>query len=173
MNSRNEKATAGMRELDQLDDRRQPIAVVEWARKWREGNALCPLCGADEFDLLDIHSAGQMRYETLRCKAGACRARWRVEFREAALAVLGGDVERESSWIELHPTDELQSVMLTERETAVVLAALRLWQREGHGSLERDRDILTDIDHLWPLAAEQVDALCQRFAGPKSDFSKS
>ena len=56
----------------------------------------------------------------------------------------------------------LGDLIISERETATILAALRYWQREGSMSAGYERDIETDFDRLKPLSAEEVDALCER-----------
>lgn len=84
-------------------DQQQRNAFFEWARQWSDGNARCPICGQDDFNLLDVRAEGQLRYETLRCKA--CDARWKVEFRETAVVVLGGDNGGGDNWIDLKSMD--------------------------------------------------------------------
>jgi hypothetical protein len=97
--------------VDNIDAREQRCVAVEWARQWHNGNVRCPRCTLDEFDLVDVQSEGQMRYETFRCNATACGARWKVEFRETALAVLRDDLVSEDDWIELQSLDGLQSAV--------------------------------------------------------------
>jgi len=48
------------------------------------------------------------------------------------------------------------------REQAVVLAALRYWQREGVRSEGQEHDIATDSGRLEPLSESEIDALCER-----------
>jgi hypothetical protein len=48
---------------------------------------------------------------------------------------------------------------LTSRELATVLAALRLFQREGIGSHHELADHFADVR---PLTDPQIDALCER-----------
>ena len=73
-------------------------SFIEWARQWSDGHARCPICGRDDFYLVDVRADAQLRYETLKCKA--CDARWKVEFREAAILVLEGEDDRDN-WIDL------------------------------------------------------------------------
>lgn len=139
-----------------------------WARRWREGDASCPLCGGTELELSDVESDESVRYETFRCKAKACAARWRVELREAALALVReGDTEE---WLEYSALERLQPVSLSEREAAALLAALRYWRREGLWSTGHEREIETDSGRLEPLSATEFEALCARIA--RSSHSK-
>lgn len=53
---------------------------------------------------------------------------------------------------------------LNIEELATVLAALRYWQRTGHGAaaMPREWDIATDDGTLEPLDVDAIDALCER-----------
>lgn len=97
------ESTADPCQSDEIGDQQQRNAFLEWARQWSDGNARCPICRRDDFYLLDVRAEGQLRYETLRCKA--CDACWKVEFREAAVVVLGGDDGARDNWIELKSLD--------------------------------------------------------------------
>ena len=59
---------------------------------------------------------------------------------------------------------------LDDRELSTVLASLRYWQDRlrGQGSdLAMLNDIATNAEEVEPLAAEVIDALCQRLSlGP-------
>ena len=103
MNSSKGNVAATAYERGQIEHQQIQPASLEWARRWREGDARCPRCTGTDFELVDFRAEGQMRYETLRCKAAACRASWKVEFREAALAVLEDNIGSEGIWIELVP----------------------------------------------------------------------
>lgn len=52
--------------------------------------------------------------------------------------------------------------MLSERELATVLAALRYWQREGWVTNGREHDIATDGGKFDPLSADDISKLCER-----------
>lgn len=53
-------------------------------------------------------------------------------------------------------------IVLSERELATLLAALRRWQQD----LEANADSFVDMDHfderIMPLASEEIDELCER-----------
>lgn len=51
--------------------------------------------------------------------------------------------------------------MITPRQLATILAALRYWQREGLMSSGHEHDIASDNDTLEPLNREEIDALCE------------
>ena len=64
--------------------------------------------------------------------------------------------------IVVEPRQEASGPALDSRELATVLAALRYWQREGLMSAGVEHDIATDGDHVAPLAAAEIDTLCER-----------
>lgn len=53
-------------------------------------------------------------------------------------------------------------MILNERETATVLAALRYWQREGLMSAGAELDIANDGGRFRPMRGEEIDQLCER-----------
>ncbi len=55
-----------------------------------------------------------------------------------------------------------ENVSLSPRNLATILAALRYWQREGLMSSGHEQDIASDGDTIEPLAAIEIDALCER-----------
>ena len=130
---------------------------LRWAEQWHQGSAQCPRCNGTEFRVVDVEHEGQMRYESFQCKAASCGVRWKVEFRDAALVVMGDAIGCEDDWIEFSNQDGF-----SERETATILAALRYWQRTGSTGGTLERDIATDCDGLEPLSREEIDALCER-----------
>jgi hypothetical protein len=173
MITREEKVASAMRDAQEMQDRHDNSSGdLTWAREWFDGNARCPCCAGTEFDIVDLNADGRMRYETFRCETGACRARWKVEFRESALSLLRDGADCEGAWIELQmfgqpngdqpSTDDHAPRSFSEREAATILAALRYWQREGSVTAGHERDIETDFDRLKPLGAEEIDALCER-----------
>jgi hypothetical protein len=56
-------------------------------------------------------------------------------------------------------SDNLQ---VSERELATILAALRLWQREGHRLGDCEDEIATDGQTLDRLTDTEIDLLCER-----------
>lgn len=59
--------------------------------------------------------------------------------------------------------DEEAHVELEDRRAvATILAALRLWQREGLHSGGHEQDIATDNETLIPMNAAEIDDLCER-----------
>ncbi len=173
MSTREENIGAAAREGQEMQDQQEVRrGDLKWAREWRDGNARCPYCAGTEFDIVDLNAEGRMRYETFRCKTNACKARWKVEYRETALILLRDDADCEDDWIELEifdqsnggqpSTDDHARRTFTEREAATILGALRYWQREGAMTAGHERDIETDFDRLKPLCAEEVDALYKR-----------
>lgn len=55
---------------------------------------------------------------------------------------------------------KLTAHTLDDRELATVLAALRLWQREGWRSGGGEHDIATVGGELKPLSDIEIDGLC-------------
>src|SRR6266581_1863920 len=65
--------------------------------------------------------------------------------------------------------------MLTGRELATVLGALRYWQRTTTQRQRHDRtfeefSVVTDSAALEPLADAEIDALCQRLNAPRQSL---
>jgi hypothetical protein len=58
--------------------------------------------------------------------------------------------------------DRIAGEMLSDRERATVLAALRYWRREGLMSSGRELDIADDHGRIRPLSAAEIDFLCER-----------
>ena len=61
--------------------------------------------------------------------------------------------------------------MLTDRERATVLAALRYWQRmttqqQRHDRTFQEHLVVTDAGKIEPLTDAEIDALCQRLKAP-------
>jgi hypothetical protein len=96
MNTREENVAVAMREAENSERRR---GELEWARQWREGNALCPSCSGTEFGIPDAKYEDHARYESFCCLS--CSARWKVELRETALAVERDAIDGDGEWIEL------------------------------------------------------------------------
>lgn len=154
MNTREENVAEVLREADEIERKRKLRSTdLEWARAWHDGCARCPRCGCTEFGLVDFEADAGVRYESHGCEG--CGARWKVEFREAALVVLRED--EEADWIELP--------LLSERETAITLAALRYGRRERLPSGGDARGLETAFGRLQSLSDEDIDALCERIAG--------
>ena len=160
MNSSTEAVAPPACETEPLEHKGTRRATLEWARQWHEGDAQCPRCGSTEFEIVDIRTDGQMRYETFRCASARCSACWQVEFREAALVVLENDSASQDDWIEL--LDEPRAMALTVREAATIIAALRHWRRKPPSTDGPQRDVT--IDHNEVLTPEEIDALCWRIA---------
>lgn len=53
---------------------------------------------------------------------------------------------------------------LTPEELATILAALRYWQRVGHGAgvMPREWDIATNDGTVEPLSVDEIDSLCEK-----------
>jgi len=162
MNTREENVASAMREEQESAEKAEVHQRdSKWATEWFEGHARCPSCGGTDFGIPDAKYEDQARYESFSCLS--CSARWKVELRESALVVIREDDEGgDDKWIEREELEEPRRVVLSERERATTLAALRYWVREGSLSAGHERDIETDCDRLRPLSADEVDDLCER-----------
>jgi hypothetical protein len=157
MNTREENVAEMKREADEIERKQQVRrADLDWARQWHDGCARCPTCGRTELGVVDLEAEGQLRYESMSCKG--CGARWKVEYRESAVAILREDTDHDDDWIEL----AIDPLRFSDREAATILAALRYWRREGTPSAGHERDIETDIDRLQAISAEEIETLCKR-----------
>jgi hypothetical protein len=123
MNTREENVAAAFREdrerIEQLEFRHDHL---QWARKWRAGDAHCPRCGGDDMEIIDRNSEGSMLYETFSCTTEACGARWKVEFQEKALSVVRNGSDDDDNWIELQSFDppNADRLGLSGREAATI-----------------------------------------------------
>lgn len=100
MNTREENVAEMKREADEIERKQQVRrADLDWARQWHDGCARCPTCGRTELGVVDLEAEGQLRYESMSCKG--CGARWKVEYRESAVAILREDTDHDDDWIEL------------------------------------------------------------------------
>src|SRR5207253_3159719 len=76
-----------------------------------------------------------------------------------------GNVVDEPTFVVAGEEKNRPSPELDDRELSTVLASLRYWQDRlrGQGSdLAMLNDIATNAEEVEPLAAEEIDALCQR-----------
>jgi hypothetical protein len=71
-----------------------------WANRWFEGTPRCPRCGANNVRYLGTHSGGDTRLEEWQCSQPRCPARWRLEVRETALAILDPETRGLGDWYE-------------------------------------------------------------------------
>ena len=97
---------------EQLDALRRSIATASplisaeqvrrktWAHRWFDGSARCPRCGGEDLHRLGVRAGGDTRVEEWQCAAPGCAARWKVELRETAVALLTEGVPARWEWYE-------------------------------------------------------------------------
>jgi hypothetical protein len=118
MNTREENAAEAAREeAERLERQRLRARYVLWAMQWRHGNVHCPRCQADRFERVNLSSDENGLVETYACKVPECGARWKVELRESAVAVLQDDLEDED-WIDYSELDARERTGTTTPVTA-------------------------------------------------------
>lgn len=60
---------------------------------------------------------------------------------------------------------EEEPMKLDNREVAMILAALRYWQREGIMSSGYEVEVASDSGRWEPLSVGEIDRLCERLNG--------